>query len=125
MRDYRSAATSGVERGTAGDDALAPGKRTLTEALPVQRAVEAKTYEAPPQGKADSARFAGDKTMEDVAAGSTTVKQGDRGVEVTKVQQALIDLGYLLPVHGVDGKFEGETKAAVLKFQNDHGLPPT
>jgi hypothetical protein len=78
-----------------------------------------------PSDKAHSARFEGDKKLEDVAAGLSTVKRGGRGVDVTKVQQALIDLGYKLPKYGVDGKFEGETKAAVVKFQNDHGLAPT
>ncbi len=78
-----------------------------------------------PSDKASSARFEGDKKLEDVAAGLSTVKRGGRGVNVTKVQQALIDLGYKLPRYGVDGKFEGETKAAVVKFQNDHGLAPT
>jgi peptidoglycan hydrolase-like protein with peptidoglycan-binding domain len=53
------------------------------------------------------------------------VGRGGRGLTVTKLQQALIDLGYLLPKFGVDGKFEGETKAALLKFQGDAKVPPT
>ncbi len=60
-----------------------------------------------------------------MSKGTAEVKQGDRGVDVTKVQQALIDLGYLLPKYGVDGIFEDETRAAVLKFQKDQGLAET
>lgn len=134
-------------------DQVAPGKRTLVqqrygaappapspaEAVPQQSALVEENGESAiepaglrkesggsvPSEKAHSARFDGDKKLEDVAAGLSTVKRGGRGVDVTKVQQALIDLGYKLPKYGVDGKFEGETKAAVVKFQNDHGLAPT
>ncbi len=80
---------------------------------------------APDARKDDSARFGNDVALDNVGKGAAEVKQGDRGVDVTKVQQALIDLGYLLPTYGVDGKFEGETKAAVLKFQNDQTIPET
>jgi peptidoglycan hydrolase-like protein with peptidoglycan-binding domain len=87
--------------------------------------VDPRPEGAAPATKDDSARFGNDVTLDNVSKGGPEVKQGDRGVEVTKVQQALIDLGYLLPSFGVDGKFEGETKAAVLKFQQDQALPPT
>lgn len=98
----------------------------------VRRFEESKHVEPRPEGAApaaatkdDSARFGNDVTLDNVSKGGAEVKQGDRGVEVTKVQQALIDLGYLLPSFGVDGKFEGETKAAVTKFQKDQTLPQT
>lgn len=78
-------------------------------------------------GQADrSARFEGDANLESVRGGTDTVHRGERGLSVTKLQQALIDLGYLLPKFGVDGKFEGETRAAVIAFQRDEGIvPPT
>jgi peptidoglycan hydrolase-like protein with peptidoglycan-binding domain len=72
--------------------------------------------------KDNSARFEGDASLERVQAGSETVAQGGRGLTVTKLQQALIDLGYLLPTYGVDGKFEGETRTALLAFQKDAGV---
>jgi peptidoglycan hydrolase-like protein with peptidoglycan-binding domain len=75
--------------------------------------------------KADSARFENDDHLANVKGGTETVGRGGRGLTVTKLQQALIDLGYKLPKYGVDGKFEGETKAAVVKFQTDHGLNPS
>jgi len=71
-----------------------------------------------PGGKDDSARFEGDKKLEDVSSGVGNVSKGARGLAVTKLQQALVDLGYL-PANAVDGKFEGQTKTALLKFQKD------
>lgn len=96
----------------------------------VRRFEDSKHVEPRPEGAAaatkdDSARFGNDVMLDNVSKGGAEVKQGDRGVEVTKVQQALIDLGYLLPSFGVDGKFEGETQTAVIKFQSDHTLPQT
>ncbi len=75
--------------------------------------------------KAESARFEGDTELEQIQDGSKTVGRGGRGLTVTKLQQALIDLGYLLPKYGVDGKFEGETRAALCKFQHDVGITET
>jgi hypothetical protein len=76
--------------------------------------------------KDDSARFEGDKGLEDIAKGGSTLAKGARGLEVTKLQQALVDMGYKLPKFGVDGRFEDETAAAVTAFQTDSGIaPPT
>lgn len=114
MREYWQRTPSAAGPGARTSERT-PGKQTLTE----------KAYGGPVPGtsaKATSARFEGDTQLDKVGAGSATVKQGDRGLVVTKVQQALIDLGYLLPTYGVDATFEGETKAAVIKFQQDH--PP-
>lgn len=71
-----------------------------------------------------SARFEGDSNLESVRGGTDTVHRGERGLSVTKLQQALVDLGYLLPRFGVDGIFEGETRAAVVAFQRDSGITP-
>lgn len=79
----------------------------------------ANAKEAAPENlKEDSARFEGDKKLEDVTAGIDKVSFGSNGLAVTKLQQALVDLGYL-PANAVDGKFRGQTKAALLKFQKD------
>ncbi|MDH3600591.1 MAG: peptidoglycan-binding protein [Candidatus Tectomicrobia bacterium] len=70
-----------------------------------------------------SARFGGDKELEKVFNGTKTFKKGSRGIQVVKIQQALLDMGYTLPVFGVDGKFEDETEKAVKKFQKDKSIP--
>lgn len=69
-----------------------------------------------------SARFKGDNALKGITDGKSTLKKGAHGIKVTKLQQALVDMGYLLPKYGVDGKFEGETKAALLQYQHDAGL---
>jgi peptidoglycan hydrolase-like protein with peptidoglycan-binding domain len=71
-----------------------------------------------------SARFEGDKRIADVALGATTLALGARGLAVTKLQWALVDLGYL-PAAGNSGTFNAKTKAALLKFQKDKGVPQT
>ncbi|MDS1269683.1 peptidoglycan-binding domain-containing protein [Lipingzhangella sp. LS1_29] len=44
------------------------------------------------------------------------------GTPITDLQNALLDLGYELPVWGADGVFGNETAQAVERFQVDHGL---
>jgi len=74
--------------------------------------------------KDDSARFEGDAKLEKIEAGSSTLAKGATGLQVTKLQQALVDAGYKLPKHGVDGKFGAETEAALKQFQTDAGVKP-
>jgi len=50
------------------------------------------------------------------------VPTGRTGTGVADVQKALIALGFPLPLHGVDGVRGPETKGAVKKFQQAHGL---
>ena len=58
--------------------------------------------------------------------GERTVAWGSDAVEsVKKVQTALTELGYSLPVYGIDGIFERETWEAVAAFQKDAGLAVT
>ena len=47
--------------------------------------------------------------------------QGDRGDEVRKLQEWLIELGYL-PEGSADGAFGGKTRNAVRQFQYYNGL---
>lgn len=42
---------------------------------------------------------------------------------IRKVQQALIDRGYNVGAAGVDNVFGADTKAALVKYQKDKGLP--
>jgi peptidoglycan hydrolase-like protein with peptidoglycan-binding domain len=76
-----------------------------------------------PAVKEFSARFEDDAKLNDISLGIDELKKGDRGLAVTKLQQALIDLGYL-PPSAVDGKFEGGTETALKKFQGDKGISP-
>jgi len=51
------------------------------------------------------------------------MKKGDRGVEVKKLQQILIQLGYPLTKYGADGIFGDETLTAVNAFKKSAKLP--
>jgi peptidoglycan hydrolase-like protein with peptidoglycan-binding domain len=71
-----------------------------------------------------SPRFAGDPVLEACFDNERLLQFGSRGPAVEKVQQALIDAGFPLPVFGVDGIFKTETQAAVRDYQRAHGLKP-
>lgn len=99
--------------------------RTLTPP-PFQLKAEGdeKEYRTPGLAPKDnSARFQGDNSLESIFDGSKTLKKGDKGTLVVKLQQALIDMGYALPKFGVDGDFGDETVTALKKFQGDAGVP--
>lgn len=51
-----------------------------------------------------------------------TLRRGDRGKWVTSLQTALLNRGYDLGSHGVDGDFGRATESAVKAFQRDNGL---
>ncbi|MFP5317072.1 MAG: peptidoglycan-binding domain-containing protein [Acidimicrobiia bacterium] len=69
-------------------------------------------------------RFAGDPVAEACLAGQHRMMAPETGPAVTKVQQALIDLGFVLPVHGADGTFSDETGAAVVAYKTDRQIFP-
>lgn len=50
-----------------------------------------------------------------------TLRRGDHGEQVRRLQQSLMDAGLTLN-HGADGIFGRETEQAVLRFQREHGL---
>jgi len=54
-----------------------------------------------------------------------TIKRGDSGDLVKELQTKLVNLNYTLPIHGIDGKFGPETKAAVEEFQHNNNLEVT
>lgn len=64
-------------------------------------------------------RFKGDPVLLDALNDKKHIKKGSKGSAVSKIQQALIDLGYALPVHGIDRDFGSETKKAVSTFQSE------
>lgn len=51
-----------------------------------------------------------------------TLRRGNEGAAVKEMQQLLVDAGYPLEKHGVDGDFGAETEKAVKDFQKDYGL---
>ena len=66
--------------------------------------------------------MAGNALFQDIFDNKKVMEVGDKGQEVWRVQQMLIDLGIPLPKFGTDGKFEDETKKAVKKYQHMRGL---
>jgi hypothetical protein len=57
-----------------------------------------------------SPRFMGDPTLEKVAAGSATLKKGDSGLAISRLQSALADAGHAVTRTGT---FDDATTAAV------------
>lgn len=53
------------------------------------------------------------------------LQKGDRGDDVKKLQQLLINKGCPLPLYGVDGIYGSETVSAVECFQAKMALPVT
>lgn len=52
----------------------------------------------------------------------TVLHNGSIGTAVVEMQEALMSLGYDLPMWGADGEFGDETELALRKFQADRGL---
>lgn len=121
----------------AGEPAAAPQPQTPAAVLlalqaghgnaSVARMIARATaeLERPPADKDESARFGGDQRLEKIEAGTDQLADGARGLQVVKLQQALVDAGYALPKHGVDGKFGPETESVLKRFQSDAKVPPT
>jgi Putative peptidoglycan binding domain len=69
-----------------------------------------------------SPRFAGEPTLEACFDNQGRLGEGATGDPVTRVQQALADLGADLGPTGVDGTYGPKTAAAVRKFKADEHL---
>jgi hypothetical protein len=74
-----------------------------------------------------SPRFADSDRLTACAANSPPMKKGEQGEAVQRVQQALIDLGFSMPISTVefgspDGIFGNETFGRVKDFQGRHKL---
>jgi len=67
-------------------------------------------------------RFQGNAVLEAVYDDERLLKKGSKGAAVRILQQALLDSGMTLPIHGVDGDFGPETENAVRTFQRATGL---
>jgi hypothetical protein len=66
--------------------------------------------------------LSGNARLEKCFDAKSVVMMPDKGEHVTKLQQALVNLGIQLPEHGVDGKYEDETRKAVIEFQQKAGM---
>ncbi len=66
-------------------------------------------------------RFKGDYLLEQVMGGAAVLKVGDKGLYVTKIQQALADLD-LLDEKEVSGTFGPSTSAPLKAYQEENGL---
>lgn len=58
----------------------------------------------------------------ELVLGCRLLKKNMSGSDVKELQEALIQLGYELPVYGADGKYGSETQQAVKQFQKAEGL---
>ncbi len=56
---------------------------------------------------------------------SPALKMKAKGLDVTNLQNTLIQLGYSVGLKGADGIFGPDTQKAVLKFQEDKKITPT
>ena len=71
--------------------------------------------------------FSQDKRLHLASTNNPPLKRGETGDAVKLLQQALIDIGFRLPIStkktGLpDGIYGAETEAAVMAFQQRHGL---
>jgi len=67
-------------------------------------------------------RFTGDTVLEACFDNERLLRIGATGPAVTKLQQAMVDIGLSLPVFGVDGKFGAETRSRIQAFQRSAGV---
>ncbi|MGD8588224.1 MAG: peptidoglycan-binding domain-containing protein, partial [Chromatiales bacterium] len=67
-------------------------------------------------------RFQGDTHLLDALNDRRKIRKPQKHSGVRKLQQALVDLGYELPRHGVDGDFGSETESTVRLFQREQKM---
>lgn len=88
----------------------------------VQRADDMAASAAP---ELHNARFAGDRVLTGILRGeiaALSARHNGRRRAVGKVQHALKDSGFDLPLHRVDGAYGSETEDAVEEFRQVQGL---
>lgn len=99
---------------SAGYTNQAIGKRTLVDEAYGELEPPDAATEAPSLGALSSPRFAGDADLTAVAAGKQQLDAGAKGIAVTKVQRALIELGQAL---AATGTVDAATQTALKAFQ--------
>lgn len=109
--------------GTAGLPGLAVGKQTLVGQLDHEEPLQKDApLEAPSPGPLSAIRFNTDPELVAVAEGKKTLASGDKGIAVTKVQRALVELGRSV---SVSGTLDAGTMTALKAFQHAKGLGET
>ena len=71
-----------------------------------------------------SAELKDDPRLNDAFHNNPPLTAADKSNSVQKLQQALLDVGEVLPKFGVDGKWGQETTSAVASFQSKNGIQP-
>ncbi|HEY0190820.1 MAG TPA: peptidoglycan-binding protein, partial [Kofleriaceae bacterium] len=104
---------------SAGHANQAVGKRTLVEDAYREIEPTDAPMEAPSAGPLSSPRFAGDADLTAVAEGKKLLDAGAKGIAVTKVQRALIDLGHALTATGT---VDAATQTALKALQTGKAL---
>ena len=75
-----------------------------------------------------SSRFAGNQRVQSAARNEPPMRMGERDEAVAILQQALVDLGYPMPVTTANNReppdaiYGSETRKTVWQFQRDHNL---
>jgi hypothetical protein len=72
-------------------------------------------------------RFVGNRVLERILSGqisSLSSRHDGRRGAVSIIQQALVDLGFELPMHLVDGEYGNETEQALSQFRIQYGPSP-
>jgi peptidoglycan hydrolase-like protein with peptidoglycan-binding domain len=91
-------------------------------------AAGANAQDDPDADRLRSARFADDDRLQAAHLNAPPLRQGEQGDAVAKLQQALLDLDYDLPISAPDdvpdGIYGPETARAVRAFQIDAGVSP-
>ncbi len=101
-------------RHVAPSEKPAPAQRVISTAVVQRKPAAGATLTSP--------RFAGDPVLEACFQDKARLGVGATGDAVTKVQQALIDLGFDLGPTGADGSYGSHTASAVRQFKKDQRL---
>ena len=117
----RSLGNRGVQRLLAAHATLGAPSAAVGSVL--QRALSAKEKAQ----DLTATRFAGDTRLEAAFDNSPAMRRGEKSDAVAKVQQALVDDGFEMPVStrktgSPDGIYGKETRDAIRKFQGTYGL---
>ncbi|MDJ0771512.1 MAG: peptidoglycan-binding domain-containing protein [Ilumatobacter sp.] len=98
---------------------------TVLALLGVQRDLEDAPAEAAPT--LSNPRFSDDRILQRILRGDIdqlSARHNGRNRAVGRVQRALFDLGFDLPLHRLDGRFGDETTTAITEFRSVHGPSP-
>lgn len=83
--------------------------------------------EQQPEVNLSNDRFSSDRILLRIARGNIdalSARHNGRNGAVSKVQRALVDMGFDLPLHRVDGSYGGETEEAIRQFREYHMSVP-